>query len=113
MVLFSMAIPVPTGKEAAVRQLAKDVESRWKDFEKQEKRLGAKRESWFLQPSSPWSLFIVHFEAKDPNKFFTDLAKSTDPFDVWWKDQLKQIFGLDLSASMTGPFPELLLSYGY
>jgi hypothetical protein len=108
-----MAIPVPPGKEAAVRQFGKDVQSRSKDFEKQEKRLGCKRESWFLQPSPQGNLVIVHFEVKDLNKVFTDLAKSTEPFDVWMKFQMKQIFGLDMSAPMTGPLPELLLSYGY
>jgi hypothetical protein len=101
------------GKEAAVKQFAKDMQSKKKDFEKSEKRLDVKRETWFLQTSPQGTLVIVNFEAKDLNKAFTGFAKSTDPFDVWMKDQVKQLTGLDMSAPMTGPLPELLFSYGY
>lgn len=113
LALFATAFPLLPGKEAAVKQFAKDMQSRKKDFEKSEKRLDVKRETWFLQTSPQGSLVIVNFEAKDLNKTFTGFAKSTNPFDVWMKDQVKQLTGLDMSAPMTGPLPELLFSYGY
>ena len=113
LALFATVFPVLPGKEAAVKQFAKDMQSKKKDFEKSEKRLDVKRETWFLQTSPQGTLVIVNFEAKDLNKALTGFAKSTDPFDVWMKDQVKQLTGLDMSAPMTGPLPELLFSYGY
>ncbi|MGP8124451.1 MAG: DUF6176 family protein [Nitrososphaerales archaeon] len=113
MVQFAAAFPVLPGKEDAVRQFSKDMQAKKKDFERSEKRMGVKRESWFLQSSPQGSLIIAHFEAKDLNKVMVGLAKSTDPFDVWMKNQVQQLTGLDMSAPPTGPVPELLLSYGY
>jgi hypothetical protein len=111
--LFAAALPVPPGKEEAVRQFGKEMQLKKKEFEKSEKRLSAKRESWFLQVSPQGSLIVVNIEAQNLNKMVTDFAKSKDPFDVWMKDQVKQITGFDMSAPMTGPMPELLFSYGY
>lgn len=114
MAIFAGAFPVLPGMDAAVKQFSKELgTTRKKDFERSEKRLGVKRESWFLQTTPQGSWIIVHFEAKDVNRALSDFAKSTDPFDVWYRDQIKQVTGMDMAAPMSGPMPEQLLAYGY
>lgn len=108
MAVLTMAYPVLPGKEAAVRQFAKDMQSKKKLLEKSYKRFGIKKESWFLQTTPQGSWLLDNFEAKDMNAVQAGFAKSTDLFDVWVKDQIEQ-----LTAPLTGPLPELLLLYGY
>ncbi len=113
MAIFAAAFPVLPGKVAAVKQFSKELQMKKKEFERSEKRLGVKKESWFLQTSPQGNWIVVHFEAKDVDRALMDFAKSTDPFDVWYKDQVKQVTGMDMAAPPSGPMPELLVSYGY
>ena len=113
MAHFAGAFPVLPGKEAALKQFSKDIHTRKKEFAKSEKRVGVKKETWFLQASSQGQWVVVYFETKDLAKTMSDFAKSTDPFDIWYRDQVKQITGVDMAAPPAGPMPEEILSFGY
>ena len=54
---------------------------------------------------------LVWFEADDVEKGFAVLAQSTDPFDVWFRDQVKDTTGVDLAAPPEGPPPEVLVDW--
>jgi hypothetical protein len=40
------------------------------------------------------------------------LAPSTQEFDVWFKDKLKELNGIDVTQPPPGPMPELYLDSG-
>jgi len=63
------------------------------------------KESWFLQPTPQGDLLLVHFEAPDPMAVLSSLAVSEEPFDVWFREQVQEITGVDLTQP-SGPLPE-------
>jgi hypothetical protein len=103
---------VLTGKESQARQFGVSIKQKKNDWERSEKRLRLKKEAWFLQQSPQGSFLIVYIEGDDVGKALSDFAKSRDSFDVWFKDEVKAISGVDLNQP-AGPPPELLFSYGY
>ena len=65
------------------------------------------RESWFLQPTPQGDLLVVHFESPDPGAVFAGLAESQEPFDVWFRDQVLEITGFDLTEPLAGLPPRI------
>lgn len=57
-------------------------------------------------------MMIVYFEAADVKKTFEEFAHSNEPFDRWFKDQVKAITDVDLNQPGESA-PEQLLAYGY
>jgi hypothetical protein len=104
---FSGAFPVLPGKEQAAREFGKAcMGSRRTECSAYLKRAGITKETWYLQKTPLGSFVLVSFEAPDVIKTFEILAKSKEPFDVWFKEQALQVSGVDLSKPMDGPMPE-------
>jgi len=113
MKAFSVAFPVLPGKSEAAKEFAKTLTGpRHKEFEASEKRLKISKEALFLQKTPQGDSLIVYFEADDVEKAAVDFPRSQDPFDRWFKDQVKAITGVDINQA-GGPPPEQILSYGY
>jgi hypothetical protein len=55
-------------------------------------------------------LAVVLLEADDLEKAFATLATSDDPFDVWFRDQVRETHGISLEDGM--PLPEQVLDFG-
>jgi hypothetical protein len=95
---IAFAIPVLPGKTAALRELAKTVSGpKANDYDQHEKRFKIDKESWFLQRSPQGDWFVAYFEPKD-TKWSEAFTASKEPFDLWLKDRLKEISGIDFSA---------------
>ena len=57
---------------------------------------------------------MVYIEGtSDIEKTFADFANSKDSFDVWRRDQVKEITGVGPGVLPSGPMPENLMLYGY
>ena len=56
------------------------------------------KESWFLQETPMGDFIIVHLHAPDPEKVHAGLAASDEPFDVWFKAQVLELTGIDIST---------------
>ncbi len=89
------------------------VKDRRKEFESATKNRKVKREAWFIQQLPGSSTLIAFIEADDIQKAISDIARSTNPFDIWLKDAAKAITGMDLSLARQDPVPETLLSHGF
>ncbi len=59
-------------------------------------------ESWFLQPTAQGDLVIVYLKTPDPTEVFAELAVSQEPFEVWFRAQVLELTGMDLT--MLPPF---------
>ena len=110
-----IAFPILKGKEAELKDLAKTLKGpKRKEFDKSEKRLKTTKETWFIQESPQGSMALAYFESKiDPVKAFEGLAGSKDSFDVWLKDKMREISGIDFNKPSEGPMPEQIMTYGY
>ncbi len=110
MAVFNGAFPVLPGKIDAARSFASEaMGSRRAGFNAHHGRAGNTRETWSLQETPVGAFILVWFEG-NPELAFGDLATSTDEFMVWFRGQVKEITGVDLSQPAPGG-PELLLDW--
>jgi hypothetical protein len=53
----------------------------------------------------------VTYEAQDIPRVFASLASSQEPYDVWFREQVKDIHGVDFSQGLPGPLPEVFIDW--
>jgi hypothetical protein len=112
MATLSMAMPVLPGKAEQLRSFCRQVVGhRLSEFEASEKRIGLTRETWTLQPSPGGDLAIIWVEGADPGSSLGLFVQSQQGFDSWFKEQLKDITGVDLNQPPAGS-PEVLFDWG-
>ena len=112
MAVFNAAFPVLPGKSEQARAFAKEVMGpRRREFDESQARFGATKESWTLQSTPDGDFVLVYFEAPDIEKGFATLGESKEPFDVWFRQQVQEINGVDLAGPPEGPLPELVLDW--
>lgn len=102
MTEFMGAFPVLPGKRETLREYAKECAEKSEDFNLSMKRHGTSEEKWFLQEGDP-DLCLVYFKADDVAAMFEGFAQSNDPFDVWQRDKILEITGVDMAQP--GPPP--------
>ena len=104
--------PIAPGKTAAWKAFRDQLNGpRRKEFEAQQKRLGNTRHTAWLQQTPMGDLVVLYFEGKDPAQFMSKIASSKDPFDTWFKQQVKEVHGLDFSQLAAAPVPEVGVEY--
>lgn len=91
-----MAFPLLPGKREALIQFAETLGGARKE-EYDRAQASVLRESWFIQPTPQGDLIIVHMEAPDPEAVFVNLAMSEEPFDIWFREQVQDLTGVDLA----------------
>lgn len=92
----AMVLPVLPGKREALFEFARALmHERKPEYERSQ--VTVRKESWFLQPTPQGDLCLVHFESEDPDAVFAGLAESQDPFDVWFRAQVLDTTGVDLT----------------
>jgi hypothetical protein len=110
MATIAMALPILSGKSDGVREFMSEVAGpKLAEFETSEARIGIVREGWFLQPTPMGDLAVVHAEGDDPVASLGAFIASDDPFDVWFKQQILELTGVDLTQA--GPPIETLLDW--
>lgn len=111
MAVFVGAFPVLPGKEEEARMFAQETHERREEFDRSQERLRTTRDESALQQTPMGSLLIVRFEANDVGEAFAGLARSADPFDVWFRQRVLDTTGPDLTQPMEGPPPEIILDW--
>jgi hypothetical protein len=112
MGVFNGAFPVLPGKVDAARAFAKEtMGARRAGYDESQKRGGITRETWSIQETPDGNAFVlVWFESDDPEKSFLELAQDTSDFAVWFRAQVMDITGVDVSEPPEGG-PELVLEW--
>src|SRR4051812_42078201 len=54
---------------------------------------------------------LLIIEADDPARMFAEFGSFRDPFDVWFRAVLADVYGLDLTQPPPGPPPKQLLDW--
>jgi hypothetical protein len=54
-------------------------------------------------------LVIVTLEGDDPVQAFARMLGAKDEFTTWFMERAQALHGVDLTAPLPGPLPELLL----
>jgi hypothetical protein len=74
------------------------------------RRHGITRESVWIQGTPAGDVAVVLIESADLPTALLGLATSQAPFDVWFREHLMAVHGMDLTAGMS--VPELVLDFG-
>jgi hypothetical protein len=106
------ALPVMPGKTGAARAFLRSLDGERKDeYAASERAIGITKELWFLQQTPNGDLVVAYMESADFGGALSAFARSREPFDVWFKQQLAEATGVDLNDPPPGPLSELLTHY--
>ena len=105
---LAIALPCVSGGGDRLRQLAAECRGpRRAEFEDFHRRAGLTAERWYLQQTPQGELCIITLEG-DPNGALARLAASQHPFDIWFREAVKGVHGVDFAQPLPGPSPELV-----
>src|SRR6476620_5310640 len=111
MGVFNGMFPIQPGKEEDARAFAAEtLGARRAEYAAHHERSGTTRETWALQETPMGSFILVWFEG-DVEKSFADLATNDSEFITWFRSQVQDITGIDLSAPPDGPLPDVLVNW--
>jgi hypothetical protein len=111
MPMIALTLPIPPENlELWQRVTAEMAGPRRDEFAAAKRRQGVKRQSVFLEqgPEGPREILII--EADDLGHAFELIQTSQEPFDVWLREMVLDIYKVDLSQPL-GPPPEQLLAW--
>jgi hypothetical protein len=112
MSTIAMVFPIPPEKLDTWRSGMREIAGlRREEFDASRRRKGVTSTKVWLQqgPGGPIELLVV--EVEDPAVMFAELGGSQDPFDVWFRGQITEVYGIDLTQPLPGPLPELFLDW--
>lgn len=101
-----IALPILPGKTEAARTFQRELDTTRKaEYTVSEARLGIPHEYWYIAELPAGDLLIGVFDAPNTSATLGAFVQSRDPFDLWFKDQVKIATGLDLN----NPPPDMKL----
>jgi hypothetical protein len=107
-----LAIPLLPGKSAEARAFFKQLDgAKRADFDASERRIGITKELWYLATLPAGDHVIGYMEASSFNHALQSFVASREPFDLWFKQQMLAVTGLDLNNPPEMTPPELLSHY--
>jgi hypothetical protein len=112
MASLASAFPILPGKLEQWTHFCQEMAGpRHGEYEASRKRLGITREVAYLQHTPAGDLAIVYIEAPDIQGVFQRLSTSQEPFDVWFREQVKEIHNVDFSQPPAEPLPEAIVDW--
>ena len=105
--------PILPGKTEAWKEFTQEMSgSRKNEHAASRQRLGIRRETAFLQQTPMGDMAIIVTDTdKDVGELFQSLAMSSETFDVWFREKVKELHGLDVTQPPPGPPPEKHFDY--
>lgn len=109
MFSYGFVVPIIPGMVERNREFAAELAGpRKAEHEASRARLGVTRELVWQQETPDQTLSVVYLEGEDMEQVFMGLATSQDPHDQWWRAQVLEIHGIDLSQPLPVPPNELI-----
>ena len=97
MATLAFVASILPGKQEAWRRFYQSLEgSRRQQYEEFHKRLRITKELVWLTEMPQGDLAIVYLEADSPEQMIQELTASNLPFDRWFKEQVRDLYGLDV-----------------
>jgi hypothetical protein len=93
--LGAVTFPIVPGQEDRVRNFGQEVAEHQDEWERLNREAGGwTRFVMFLQETPMGNFAINTWELEDPSK--VRQAFSDTPYDSWWLDYIRDVFGLDI-----------------
>jgi hypothetical protein len=107
-----LVVPVLPGKTAEARAFMRELDTvRRAEYDRSERRIGITKEVWYLAPMSSGDQLVGYMETADFPRALQQFSQSRDAFDVWFKERMRTVTGLDLDHPPADGLPELLSTY--
>lgn len=107
-----LVVPVLPGKDDELRAFYEEIDgARRGDYERSEQRLGITKEIAWRAQVDGGSATVIYIESEDFERAFAQFVQSRDEFDLWFKERVLYISGLDLNNPPEMELPELLSVY--
>jgi hypothetical protein len=107
-----LVVPVLPGKADVMRDFYREVDGpRKADYERSEQQLGIGKEVAWLAHGDEGDLAVIYIESENFEQAFGQFVQSQDEFDLWFKERVLEISGLDLNNPPEMELPELLSVY--
>lgn len=105
------AAPLRTGTTALDREemLSCWTGERSEDHIASRRRHGISREGVWIQSTPTGDVAVILIESTDLSAALLGIATSQEPFDIWFRDHLLAVHGMDLSEGMS--LPEQVLGF--
>jgi hypothetical protein len=98
MAAFAFAVPVLPGQEELDRTtLGEMSEGRRDEYEAAARKAGITRQIVWHQQTPDGTVAVVYVEADDPLAALGEFGGSDEPFNRWFRDQMKEVHGIDIS----------------
>ena len=95
--LFAIAVPILKGKTEQWKKFNEDLNGKYnKQFNDSRANLGV-QERTFFQSTPLGDLALVTLQGENPEAAFQQFGQGEDEFTKWFKSQVKDIHGLDLT----------------
>ena len=106
---LACVLPILPGKQEEWRRFCQVLlGSRRGAYEESRRRLGITRELAWLSAALQGDLAIVYLEAEHAEQVLPLLVASDLPFDRWFRQQLLELHGLDVTQPQAAPPKELI-----
>lgn len=100
---FAYSFPILEDKIDQWLNFANEVNTtRKEEFSKMHKRIGVKKESWFLQNSTEGYSVLVYTEA-DNEEFMANFKKDQSEFSDWFRKKVSELQNVDLDHKTEMP----------
>jgi hypothetical protein len=107
-----ITLPLIAGKTADARAFLAQLDTTKRaEFDRSEQRIGISRELWYLASLPSGDHLIGYMEARDFASALQSFVASRDEFDLWFKQQMLAVTGVDLNNPPEGLAPAELLSH--
>jgi hypothetical protein len=103
---LAFAAPILPGKTDEDREDMRSSGSggeRHAPFQASRARQGITREAVWIQQAPGGDLAVVYIEADDLPPAFAGLCVSQDPLDPWFREQIRDVHGIDLEDGFRRP----------
>jgi hypothetical protein len=101
--------PILPGKLEAWRRLYQELAgTRRRQYLASRRRLGIVREQVWLVRTAQTDMAVVLVDGSSPDRMLSRFIDSEQPFDHWFKRQIRQLHGVDLTSSSAGLFKQVI-----
>jgi hypothetical protein len=106
-------LPILPGQSEAARQFQRELDTTRKaDYDRSERRIGITKEVWYLAALPGGDHLVAYIEGADFNRAMQLFVQSQDEFDLWFKQRLAAVTGVDLNNPPPDmKLPELISRY--
>jgi hypothetical protein len=106
---LTLVLPILPDKEEAWRRFYQELSgARRSEYEESRLRLGITKERACLSQTPQGERAIVSIEVEEPTQVIPKLAASDLPFDGWFRKQLLELYGCNLTQQNATPVGELI-----